>query len=167
MDNASTGNASTGGTHRDELYRVLRFAAWLTGLLLVCVLMVIGLASLGRLVAPASVPPQLAAFGQPGDDFRLSADTVQAGPLRLTYPDGWRVIKLSEAGQPLRFAVATADDAVVVTVSLQRIDDSSAVTIAGTTFYTRVDGNRATVAASRSTIDAMLDSITIVTDVSG
>jgi hypothetical protein len=53
-------------------------------------------------LVPAKVPPQLAATA--GMSILITDEIVDAGWFTVNYPDGWRVVKLSIAGEALHLS---------------------------------------------------------------
>lgn len=59
-------------------------------------------------LVPATTPPQLEATA--GIPILIDDETIDAGSFSLNYPDGWRVVKLSLAGDPISFALVAPED---------------------------------------------------------
>ncbi|MCS6835565.1 MAG: hypothetical protein NZ750_06060 [Anaerolineae bacterium] len=81
-----------------------------------CGLILALLVGCGPLV-PATVPPQLS--HTPGTFVTISADQISTDAYRLSYPLGWRVVKLNTAAQPPAFVIASPDDAVQIAIGDQ------------------------------------------------
>jgi hypothetical protein len=81
-----------------------------------CGLMVALLVGCAPLV-PATVPPQLA--HTPGPFVTIGPDQLITPDYHLSYPLGWRVVKLNTAAQPPAFVIVSPDDAVQIAIGLQ------------------------------------------------
>jgi len=64
---------------------------------------------------PATTPPQLEE--PPGTFVAVDEDSFDAGAFQVNYPDGWRVVKLSEANAPITATFASPDDEMTITLS--------------------------------------------------
>lgn len=72
-------------------------------------------------LVPATIPPQLS--HTPGEFIRIDDDRVYADDFSVAYPEGWRVIKISTASDPVRFVFASPDNTMLITVSASPITD--------------------------------------------
>lgn len=59
-------------------------------------------------LVPADTPAQLEATA--GFPILVDDERVDAGSFILDYPDGWRLVKLSLAGDPITLALVAPDD---------------------------------------------------------
>lgn len=66
-------------------------------------------------LVPATTPPQLQAA--PGTPIVLDAERFDAGVFVVNYPDGWRVVKQSEANAPVTVTFAAANNEMTILVS--------------------------------------------------
>lgn len=76
-----------------------------------------------RPLVPATVPPQLS--HTPGEFIRIDDDRVYTDDFSVAYPNGWRVIKISTASEPVRFVFASPDDTMLITVSAVPFSDDA------------------------------------------
>ena len=72
-------------------------------------------------LVPATVPPQLS--HTPGEFIRIDDDRVYVDDFSVAYPEGWRVIKISMASDPVRFVFASPDNTMLITISANPIVD--------------------------------------------
>ena len=98
-----------------------------------CGLLMVMLVSCAPLV-PATVPPQLA--HTPGPFVTIGPDHIITPHYRLSYPLGWRVVKLNTPDQPPAFVLVSPDEAIQVAIGQQAVE---------------------AIARSRGTIDLSLD----------
>ena len=82
------------------------------------------LAACGPIV-PATVPAQLEAT--PGAPIILSETRVEAETFSSAYPDGWRIVKASEAGAPVRLVLVSPDDSLSITLAEGSVDADDGV----------------------------------------
>ena len=66
-------------------------------------------------LVPATTPPQLQ--NPPGTAISLDAERFDAGVFVVDYPDGWRVVKQSEANAPVTVTFAAANNEMTILVS--------------------------------------------------
>ncbi len=66
-------------------------------------------------LVPATTPPQLENL--PGTGIALDAERFDAGVFVVDYPDGWRVVKQSEANAPVTVTFAAANNEMTILVS--------------------------------------------------
>ncbi len=77
------------------------------------------LAACGPIV-PATVPAQLA--HTPDAPVILSETRVEAETFSSAYPDGWRIVKASEAGAPVRLVLVSPDDSLSIVLAEGSVD---------------------------------------------
>ncbi len=107
--------------------------------ILLCMLLCAGCAPL----IPATVPPQLS--HTPGTFITIDDQFVGTTLWRIRYPDGWRVVKISIAAEPVRFVFVSPDDQMVIEVAETALIEATPEpdriylrdtrSIAGLTFY--------------------------------
>lgn len=68
-----------------------------------------------RSLIPATTPPQLEYTPDVG--IIISDETIVTAIFEVDYPDGWRVVKISVAGQPIELVFASPDDEMWIKVS--------------------------------------------------
>ena len=68
-----------------------------------------------RSIVPATSPPQL--DYTPDFGIVVSDETVVTDSFQVDYPDGWRVVKISIAGEPLELVFASLDDSMWIKVA--------------------------------------------------
>lgn len=66
-------------------------------------------------LVPATTPPQLQI--PPGTAVSLDAERFDAGMFQVDYPDGWRVVRQSEANAPVTVTFAAANNEMTILVS--------------------------------------------------
>lgn len=80
-------------------------------ILLCCLLTVVGC----RPLIPATVPPQLSAT--PGEFITIDDQAVYTRLWQMRYPDGWRVVKISVAAEPLRLVFVSPDESMLIEIA--------------------------------------------------
>lgn len=67
-------------------------------------------------IIPATTPPQLS---EPilGAAIIITDETVDAGIFQVDYPDGWRIVKTSVAGDPIELVFASPNDEMWIRIS--------------------------------------------------
>jgi hypothetical protein len=92
---------------------------------------------------PATVPPQLS--HTPGTFITIDDQFVGTAVWRIRYPDGWRVVKISIAAEPVRLVFVSPDEHMLIEVAEttpleatpepDRINFRDTLSIAGITLY--------------------------------
>ncbi len=136
-----------------------------------CILLLTLLLTACTPLVPATTPPHLE--DPPGTFVVVDEEFFDAGIFQVNYPDGWRVVKLSEAMAPVTVTFASPDDALLITIS--EVDIAAAestpdaalyerrerVTRAGVTVYSAGHAPLERRAAFDEIYDAVLQSITV------
>ena len=78
------------------------------------ILLIISLSACQSLI-PATTPPQLQYTA--GTGIIISDKTVTTDIFQVDYPDGWRVVKISVAADPIELVFASTDDSMWIKVS--------------------------------------------------
>lgn len=68
-----------------------------------------------RSVIPATTPPQLEYT--PDTGIIISDETIVTDIFQVDYPDGWRAVKISIAGEPIELVFAAQDEDMWIKVS--------------------------------------------------
>lgn len=72
-----------------------------------------------RSLIPATTPPQLEYT--PGVAITVTDKTVYTPMFQVDYPDGWRVVKISIAGDPIELVFSSVEDDMWIKISEQPI----------------------------------------------
>jgi ABC-type transport system substrate-binding protein len=72
-----------------------------------------------RSIIPATTPAQLQYT--PALVITINEETVFTPIFQVDYPDGWRVVKISIAGEPIELVFASPDDEMWIKISEQAI----------------------------------------------
>jgi hypothetical protein len=79
-------------------------------ILLGCLLVITGC----RPLIPATVPPQLSAT--PGETITIDDQAIYTDTWQIRYPDGWRVVRINTAADPLQLVFVSPDESMLITI---------------------------------------------------
>lgn len=78
------------------------------------IILLIFILSACRSIIPATTPPQLEYT--PDTGIIISDETIVTDSFQVDYPDGWRVVKISIAGEPIELVMVSSDESMKIKI---------------------------------------------------